>query len=162
MHRAAEELRFHLAGFVLGGPRADALADFFCGGGRSSASNATAGRRNATIFADDGILPICAEMPDIFSCGSVHDQHAAIAVTIGDIHQVRFRIDHHVGRPERLRRAVDSAIRIVAVGPFAPGVPICITNVPSDLNFRICESLPNFGAQGYWPWKLRACPLPAR
>ena len=99
VQRAAEKFRFHIAGLEVVVP----------GGAVGFA---------AAVFTDDGVLPVGAEVADVFAGGRIDDQHAAVAVTVGDVHQVGFRIDHHVGRPVRLGRAIHTAVGVVAVGAF--------------------------------------------
>ena len=63
----------------------------------------------------DGIVSIGAEMADIFSGVGVDDQDAAVSVAVGDVQAVGCGIDHHVGRLIEQRRAIDAAVRVVAV-----------------------------------------------
>ena len=102
------------------------------------------------------ILSVRAEVPDVLPSLGIDDEHAPIAVTVGDVQEVRLRIDSHVRRQKRLRRAVDAAIGVVAVRALRAGVADLETNVPSALNFNTCESLPKFGAHGNCPWKFAA------
>ena len=101
-------------------------------------------------------------MADVLAGCCVHDEHAPVAVAVGDV-QVRLVFGSTTISAGQYGSGVPLTPPLVSLlfGPFAPAVPICRTNVPSVLNFRICESLPKFGAHGYCPWKLRAWPLPA-
>src|SRR4051812_22215717 len=73
---AAEEVRLHVAGLEIARPRAGAFAHIGSGG----------------VFADYRVLPVRAEMSDVLAARCVDDQHAAVAVTVGYIHEVRLRI----------------------------------------------------------------------
>ena len=107
MHRAAEEQGFHVAGLVIGDPRADVGV----------------GHARARIV-DDGILPVGTEVTDVSSCRGIHHQDAPIAVAVGDVEAVRLGIDAHVRYELRLRRAVGPAVDFLAVRAFHPAVPI--------------------------------------
>jgi hypothetical protein len=65
--------------------------------------------------------------------GRVEDDDAVVDVAVGDEELVRSAIDEHVcGRAEILR---------VSLLPVLwPCRPICSTNLPARVNFRICES----------------------
>ena len=79
VHRAAEEQGLHVAGLVIGDPRADVGV----------------GHARARIV-DDGILPVGTEVTDVLSRRGIHDQDASIAIAIGDVEAVRLRVDAHV------------------------------------------------------------------
>ena len=83
MKGAAEKLRLHLAGLEIVRPRAGAFTDIGTSG----------------VLAHHGILAVSAEMADVLAGRCVDDQHAPVAVTVGDVHEVRLRIDDHIGRP---------------------------------------------------------------
>ena len=53
-------------------------------------------------------------MADIFAGVGVHDQDAAVSVAVGNIEAVGCGIDHHVRRLIEQRRAIDTAMRVVA------------------------------------------------
>ena len=44
------------------------------------------------------IVPVGAEVADIFSSVGIHDQNTAVSVAVGDIQAVRCGIHHHVRR----------------------------------------------------------------
>ena len=110
---AAKEFRFHIAGLVILRPGTGAFAGFL-----SRLTNSRAWGSTPSVFTLDRILAVRAEVANVFSGGSVNDQDAAITISIGDVEVVRFWIDNHVRGPERFGRAVDAAIRVVAIGTF--------------------------------------------
>src|SRR6202043_3050820 len=101
-NRTAEEFRFHIASLEISRPGASRLP----------------GLLTAFIFTYHRVLPVGAKMPDVLPGRRVHDEHAPITITVGDVHEVRLGIDDHVGRPERLGSSVDAAFGIVAVRPL--------------------------------------------
>src|ERR1017187_8621042 len=58
---------------------------------------------------------------DVLAGFGVNDQYAAISVAVGDIEPVCLGIDRHVCRLIEQRRAIDAAVRVVAV--WSPGRP---------------------------------------
>src|ERR1035437_754241 len=63
----------------------------------------------------DRIVSIRAEMTEGLACLGIDDQDAAVSVAVGDVQAVRLGIDHHVRRVIEQRRAIDAAIRVIAV-----------------------------------------------
>ena len=57
-------------------------------------------------------------MADVLAGRGIDDDHAAIAVAVGDVHAVVGRIDRDVGGQIELRRAVAAAVLVVAVRPL--------------------------------------------
>ena len=64
------------------------------------------------------LLAVSAKMTHVLPGRCVHNEHAPVAVTIGDVHEVSLRIHDHIGWPEGLGCAVDAAVAIVAVRPL--------------------------------------------
>src|SRR5258708_19905783 len=57
-------------------------------------------------------------MADIFTGVGVNEQEVAVSVAGGDVQAVRCGIDHHVRRLIKQWRAIDAAMRVVAVWSF--------------------------------------------
>src|SRR4051812_50156788 len=105
MNRAAEKLRFHVAGPEIVWPRAGAFP------------NVTP----CAVFAQHRILAVSAEMTNVLASRCIDNQHASVAVTIGDIHPIGLRIHDHIGGPVKLWRTLDTPLCVVAVRSFCAG-----------------------------------------
>src|SRR5262245_5018604 len=71
--------------------------------------------RGIRALANHRVLPVGAEMSDVFAGRSVDHEHAAVSVPIGDVEDVGLWIHRKVRRQIRLRRPVRPALGVVAV-----------------------------------------------
>jgi len=75
-------------------------------------TDALADIRSAAVFPHHRILPVCAKMPHVLAGGRIHNEHAPVSVTVGDVHEVGLRIHGHIGRPIGFRSSVDAAVGV--------------------------------------------------
>ena len=66
-------------------------------------------------LANHRVLSIGTEMTEVLAGCGVDHEHAPVSVAVGDVHDVGLWIHRKVRGQIRLRRAVDSAIRVVAI-----------------------------------------------
>ena len=95
-------------------------------------SELLAGRRIRIIFPEIGIvrfLAIGAPVPLVLAGVRVVDDYAMVAVTVGNVQLIGFRIDVGLGTPFTLSGSL--------LPLLIRGLPICSRNFPACVNFRI-------------------------